>query len=116
MVEEWNYTKNGLLKPNMVAANSGKKVWWLCNKCKYEWEAVIASRNKGCGCPKCSNVAAANKLSKKIIQYDIHHNFVKVWESISSASRELGINNSLIVRCCKGKIKTCGGFIFEYFV
>ena len=52
LAKEWNYKKNGNLKPNMVKANSVKKVWWKCNK-GHEWEAIISSRNRGNGCPIC---------------------------------------------------------------
>ncbi len=50
---EWNYEKNGDLKPDMVTSNSSKKVWWKC-KNGHEWQAVIYSRNNGTGCPICS--------------------------------------------------------------
>ncbi len=53
LVAEWNYEKNGDLRPDMVTANSGKKVWWKCEK-GHEWQAVIHSRNTGSGCPICS--------------------------------------------------------------
>ena len=51
---EWNYEKNGNLKPEHFTANSGKKVWWKC-KNGHTWQATIHSRNKGSGCPYCSN-------------------------------------------------------------
>lgn len=53
LAKEWNYKKNGDLKPNMVKPNSDKKVWWKCVK-GHEWEAIISSRNKGNGCPICA--------------------------------------------------------------
>lgn len=37
----------------MFFANSHKKMWWKCNK-GHEWQATIASRNKGSGCPYCA--------------------------------------------------------------
>ena len=54
IAKEWNYEKNKGLTPEMVMSNSHKKVWWKCNK-GHEWEATIASRNEGNGCPYCSN-------------------------------------------------------------
>ena len=30
--KEWNYEKNGRLKPENFTANSNKKVWWKCKK------------------------------------------------------------------------------------
>ena len=55
LTKEWNYEKNGDLKPDMVASNSGKKVWWKCNK-GHEWEAIISNRNRGRGCPICKKI------------------------------------------------------------
>jgi len=51
--KEWNYEKNGSLKPAMFSANSREKVWWRCGK-GHEWEATIDNRSKGNGCPFCS--------------------------------------------------------------
>lgn len=51
--EEWNYDKNGELTPTKVLPNSGKKVWWICNK-GHEWQAKISSRASGRGCPYCN--------------------------------------------------------------
>ena len=59
LANEWNYEKNKELMPTDIKANSGKKVWWKCSK-GHEWEASIASRNKGRGCPYCSG----NKVLK----------------------------------------------------
>ena len=53
VAKEWNYEKNGNLKPEHFAENSNKKVWWKCSK-GHEWQATIASRNKLHGCPYCS--------------------------------------------------------------
>jgi hypothetical protein len=50
---EWNYEKNGTLKPEYFSANSEKKVWWKCKK-GHEWQALISNRSKGNGCPYCS--------------------------------------------------------------
>ena len=53
LAKEWNYEKNGNLKPDMVMSNSNKKVWWICPK-GHEWQTSISSRNNGAGCPFCS--------------------------------------------------------------
>ena len=54
IAKEWNYEKNGNLKPEHFASNSNKKVWWKCNK-GHEWQSKISHRNNGSGCPYCSN-------------------------------------------------------------
>ena len=53
IASEWNYEKNGKLKPTHFSANSGKRVWWKCKE-NHEWRAAIGNRNKGSGCPYCS--------------------------------------------------------------
>ena len=50
---EWHYEKNGVLKPEHFTPNSHRKVWWKC-QIGHEWQASIANRNKGRGCPYCS--------------------------------------------------------------
>lgn len=53
LAEEWNYEKNGTLTPDQVTEMSGKKVWWKC-KHGHEWEATVANRSSGRGCPYCA--------------------------------------------------------------
>ena len=57
IAEEWDYDKNGELKPEMVSSSSGKNVWWKCctpceHGCAHEWRARIIDR-KITGCPYC---------------------------------------------------------------
>ena len=59
IANEWNYEKNGNLKPEHVTSNSNKKVWWKCSE-GHEWEASIYSRSKEHGCPYCSNIKVLN--------------------------------------------------------
>ncbi len=54
IAKEWNYEKNGRLIPEHLTANSGKRVWWICSK-GHEWQSTVDNRNKGYGCPYCSN-------------------------------------------------------------
>ena len=65
MVKQWHPTKNEDLTPFYVTANSGKKVWWKCEK-GHEWQAIIGDRNNGTGCPYCSGkrVSSDNSLKK----------------------------------------------------
>ena len=51
LCEEWDYERNGVLKPEQFAAHSGKKVWWKCRNCGMHWEATILNRTRGAGCP-----------------------------------------------------------------
>ena len=55
IAKEWNYERNGTLKPEQFLPKSGKKVWWRCSVCGHEWETVIRNRTNGHGCPKYRN-------------------------------------------------------------
>ena len=52
LASEWHPTKNADLLPTMASSGSHKKVWWIC-KNGHEWQAEIANRNAGNGCPVC---------------------------------------------------------------
>ena len=39
----------------------------------------------------------------------------RVFDGASQAARELNIDNSDIGKCCKGKLKRAGGYIWEYY-
>ena len=56
LAKEWDYVLNGELKPEMVMAGSGKKVWWKCGVCNNSYEAQLTHRtqHKATGCPVCS--------------------------------------------------------------
>ena len=51
---------------------------------------------------------------KKILQYTLDMVFIKEWDCIRDIERELKIANQNISKCCKGKRKTAGGFIWRY--
>ena len=57
LLAEWDWERNGDLKPTDVIANSNKRVWWKCKE-GHEWSGLIANRaRKGKadpGCPHCS--------------------------------------------------------------
>lgn len=53
LAKEWNFKRNGKLKPTHVSCNSNRKVWWKCSK-GHEWQAQINDRNRGNNCPYCS--------------------------------------------------------------
>lgn len=54
--------------------------------------------------------------SKRVRQISAYgwRNTIKIWGCIKDASETLHIDETSISRCCKGKQKTAGGFIWEY--
>lgn len=52
---------------------------------------------------------------KNVIQSTIDGEQIKVWDSISEASRKTGIPAGNITHCCKGRIRHAGGYKWDYF-
>ena len=60
------------------------------------------------------NAEAVRKaLCKRVKQYSLDGEYIKTWTSIVEAARELGIDNSAIGKCCKGKYKSAGGYLWR---
>lgn len=76
LAKEWNYEKNGGLKPEDMSCGSNKKVWWKLpydvpddypvehlrgKHFEFEWIALIGDRNsKNLGCPFLSGQSVWN--------------------------------------------------------
>lgn len=52
--------------------------------------------------------------SKKVIQKNKDNKIIKIWNSISDASKKLNIGTTHISAVCKGKRHTAGGYKWEY--
>ncbi len=53
LAAQWDMDKNGNLTPDSVVPGTRRKVWWICKK-GHKWQATVASRVSGSGCPVCS--------------------------------------------------------------
>ena len=51
---------------------------------------------------------------RKICQYNKDGKLLKIWNSITEISSSLKLKSPNIINCCKGKQKTCGGYIWKY--
>ena len=51
LMKEWDYAKNQGIDPTTLTYGSNIKVWWKCSECGHEWQARIAHRVRGSGCP-----------------------------------------------------------------
>ena len=54
------------------------------------------------------------KNSIPILQFTKNGTFIKEWPSARDAERQLGISQSHICHCLKGKRKSAGGFVWKY--
>jgi len=52
LVSEWEFDFNVNLEPSSVMPGSHTKAWWICSH-GHRWQASIANRSKGRGCPVC---------------------------------------------------------------
>ena len=95
IAKEWNYEKNGNLKPNQVAKFTNKEIWW---KCKYghEWKTKISTRAQGGNCPYCTNrivLKGFNDLATKyptiVKQWDYQKNIEQNPDNILPSSKKV---------------------------
>ena len=60
-----------------------------------------------------------NRISKSkgvngILQFTKDGELIAEYPSLMEAERQTGCNNGNICACCKGRLKSCGGYIWEY--
>lgn len=104
LIKEWHPTRNKKLTPYDVTPGSTNKVWWLCKKCKYEWQANIGHRSAGSGCPACVGYAVTSRNSLSI-EYP---QLVKEWHPTKNGKMTpsdvvSGSNKKVWWRCSKCK-------------
>ena len=103
IAKEWHPTKNGDLKPTNVTVGSNKKVWWICEK-GHEWEASIANKTAGRGCPYCSNKKVLTGYNDLTIT---HPEVAKEWhptknDTLKPTDVTAGSNKKVWWQCNKG--------------
>jgi len=92
---KWTDESKGKLKNTMI----NKGLWYL-NKPQKDIK-------KHCKGHVCGAVP--------VVQKNDNGEVIKIWKSMSEASRTLGIPVPHIVRVCKGRRKHSGGYIWEYY-
>ncbi len=106
LIGEWNYEKNGSLKPADVSFGSRKKVWWICKR-GHEWQAEVNSRHSGQNCPYCNK----EKISPKVLNIDTG----EVYENAAEAAKSIGLKDNKPIRvCCNGHSQTVRGYHWKY--
>lgn len=103
---EWNYEKNGDLRPENFTVSSGKRVWWKCSL-GHEWEAIICNRNSKhnqTSCPVCRNqkiVKGYNDLETLFPEIALEWNELKNGDLLPSAISG-GTSKKVWWKCSKG--------------
>lgn len=69
LAKEWHPTKNGKLLPAQFTVGSTReKIWWICSH-GHEYQARIAQRSKGSGCPICDKERKTSFPEQAIFYY-----------------------------------------------
>ncbi|MBO5143004.1 MAG: HNH endonuclease [Clostridia bacterium] len=55
-----------------------------------------------------------NHRARKVIQYDLQDNMIKIWDYMTLITKELGYDYTAISNCCRGKTKKSYGFKWKY--
>ena len=99
------------IKNKISESKKGKK---LSDETKYKMSiSHLGDKNHFFG-KKHSNESLL-KIRKKIIQLTINDEYIKTWDSLSDAAKNLNINISGISSVLKGNYKITGGFKFKYY-
>jgi len=115
----YNVLVDGLnLKLTQTNDKSGKHSNETIQKLKNYWSDYYTSNN-GHNLGKKQSKETCLKKSKSapsqpILQYDLDGNFIREWERIRYAEKELGIHNQSITMVCQGKKDSAGGFQWSY--
>lgn len=73
LAKEWNYKRNGDLRPTDVMQFSNKKVWWTCPN-GHEYKSTVARRSQGHGCKYCQGSVDKDKDKYNIKLHKVHKN------------------------------------------
>lgn len=104
LLEEWDYSKN-TKSPSLYSEHQRVYVWWK-GKCGHSWKQTIEARSYGHGCPICGGAAR-----KRVLNIDTN----TVFNSLKEAAKSCGLSQGdTISLCCKGKVKTAGGYHWRF--
>lgn len=60
------------------------------------------------------HISPPSTTKKKVNQYDLNGNFLRIWNSIAEAEKTLNIKGGSITKCSQGKWNSAGGYKWEY--
>lgn len=117
--EQWQKENPDYLDEKIKELKTGAKKWREQNP-----EAVKANIKKANDASAAIKTGVKRSLEDRrkisegqyipVFQFDKNGNFLQQWPSIKAAANAIGIHNSTIVHCLKGKQKTAGGFTWRY--
>lgn len=83
LAAQW-HPRNAPLTPGHVNPGTNRRVWWVCPaNASHEWEATVANRAAGRGCPQCAKVIrGAKRATPKVGRSlaDMHPELLSQWD------------------------------------
>lgn len=79
------------------------KIQCRCKTCNHLWLANPSDLLRGTGCPEC-------RRKKKVLNIDTN----KIYDSITSAAKDIGVHPNSVSAACNGRTKTSGGYRWEF--
>lgn len=119
----WENIQHNILYTNLNKEDACKKEIELIKKYRTNNKQYGYNLSKGGEIPSTTLTEEAlenlRKVQKKnricIAQYSLDGIFIKTFEGIKCAEKELGIQASHITQCCKGKRQSSGGYQWRYY-
>ena len=84
------------------------------NQLMINYKKKHSDRTKGNKNPMFGKLGELNPNIKKIDQFTKDGIFIKTWNGIIIASKDLGIQSQNISECCLGKRKSAGGYVWKF--
>lgn len=112
LASEFHPSKNQNMTPDNVKAGTGRRIWWICQDCDYEWKVAGSNRvSQNSGCPVCAGKAVhtdgrnsfANVLPGLAIEWHPTRN-----QNLTPNRVTVGSNKSIwwICDCCEHEWRT----------
>lgn len=98
---------NGILK------SSGGFVWAYANEVDISTFTTVSDKQRQELMEIGLRIGNA-KQRKEVLQLTLSGELIKIWPSLTQAAKENQMDISSICQCCKGVIKTSGGYIWKY--
>ena len=110
-------------KRKLSESQIGEKSYWYGKHHTEETKKKLSELNTGENNPwygmhhteeTKKRIRENNPSKKPVLQFSKDGEFIAEYTSAHEAERQTGCNQGNICRCCRGKLKSTGGFIWKY--